>query len=110
MRDVIVLVLAAGIAGGLVWWLTAGPSGGVTRARRRVRFDETLEVTALPLADVAGTGAIAFEESPAEPPRRTWSVVRLVALILAVAGLGATAVYAVGHFLRLALDSKLAGP
>lgn len=111
MRDVIVLMLAAGIAGGLVWRLSAGPGGSLPRTRRRVRFDETLEVTAIPLLDAGVTsGSIAFEESPVDPPRRTWAAVRLVLLIVTVAGIGATLIYAVGHFVRLALDSKLAGP
>jgi hypothetical protein len=112
MQDVIVLVLAAGIAGGVVWRLSAGPTG-ISRPRRRVRFDETLEVTSLPITEGGislASSSIAFEESPADPPHRTWSAVRLALLILVIAGIGAGTIWAIAHFLNEALASRLTGP
>jgi hypothetical protein len=112
MRDVIVLVLAAGIAGTVVWRLSGGPSMGLSGSRRRVRFDETLEVTSLPVVEGGfplGSTSIAFEESPAEPPHRTWSVVRLVLLILVIAGIGAGTIWGIAHFVNEALASRLTG-
>ena len=105
------LVLAAGIAGGVVWRLSAGPTA-ISRPRRRVRFDETLEVTSLPIAEGGislASSSIAFEESPADPPHRTWSAVRLILLILVVAGIGAGTIWAIAHFVNEALASRLTG-
>lgn len=106
------LVVATGIAGGLVWKLSAG-SGGLGLPRpHRVRFDESLEITSIPMLepDMAGTGAIAFEERPAEPPHRTWSIVRLVVLIAGLAGIGAGTIWAAVHFLNLALAERIQTP
>jgi hypothetical protein len=116
VRDIIVLVAATGIAGTVVWRMTAGPTGGPrARLRSRVRFEDSLEVTGLPVVDAgavnAPTGpAFAFEETVAEPPHRVWSAVRLVLLIAGVAGIGAAAIWAVAHFVNQALANKLTGP
>lgn len=114
MTEVIVLLAATGIAGSVVWRLTAGPAATLRpRLRpRRVRFEETLEVTALPLADGVSLGqsGFAFEETVVEPPRRAWSALRLVGLILTVAGAGAGAIWLVAHFVNQALESRLTGP
>jgi hypothetical protein len=115
VRDIIVLVTATGIAGTVVWRMTAGPAGAPRpRLRHRVRFEESFEVTALPVTD-AGPGfgpagpAFAFEETVADPPHRVWSAVRLVVLILSLAGIGAGAIWAVAHLVNQALANKLTG-
>ncbi|MEX2458243.1 MAG: hypothetical protein WD770_04595, partial [Actinomycetota bacterium] len=97
--------------GGVVWRLSAGPAG-ISRPRRRVRFDETLEVTSLPVVEGGislASSSIAFEESPADPSHRTWSAFRLVLLIVAVAGIGAGTIWVIARFLNEALASRLTG-
>jgi len=115
VKDVVVLLLAAGIAGGVVWRLTFGPSAGARpRGRRqRVRFEDAFEVTALPVTDPSiplAASAIAFAPTPAEPPHRVWSAVRLVILVMSLAGLGAGAVWVVAHFVNQALANRLTQP
>ena len=111
------LVAATGIAGGVVWRLTTGSTASLRpRIRERpVRFEETFEVTALPVmeapAGVVPAGpAFAFEETTAEPPHRVWSAVRLVVLILGLAGIGAASLWAIGHMVNQALANKLTAP
>jgi hypothetical protein len=114
VKDVIILTTAAGIAGGIVWRLTAGAGASLRpRVHRPVRFEESFEVTALPVVEagygVTAGASLAFEESAAEPSRPVWSAVRLVLLILGLAGIGAAGIYTVAHFVNKALADKLTG-
>jgi hypothetical protein len=115
VKELVVLLLATGIAGAVVWRLTLGPSGlpRGRRQRNRVRFEDAFEVTALPVTDAGiplAASSIAFQPTPVEPPRRGWSVVRLVVLVAGLAGIGAGAVWVVAHFVNQALASRLTEP
>ncbi|MDQ3643339.1 MAG: hypothetical protein M3450_18195 [Actinomycetota bacterium] len=114
MQDIFVLIGAAGIAGSIVWKLTAGTGASIRpRGRRPVRFEDAFEVTALPVSPArvgVGPPALAFRETASEPARPVWSAIRLIVLIASVAAIGAAGIYFVVHFVNQALANRLTGP
>ncbi|HYU56886.1 MAG TPA: hypothetical protein VEO00_02400 [Actinomycetota bacterium] len=111
MRDVLVLVLAAGLSALVVWRMTIGPNPAARRRpfrRRRVRFEETLEVTGASFAGVSATPAFAFVPTAREErPHRFRAVIGIATTIFLLAAGGAAALYLIGHFARLAIENLI---
>ncbi len=110
MRDAFVLVFAAGVAGAVVWRLTAGEFGLPRLIRRRPRFDDTFEVAATPavLARAPADGLSFDDRGTAEPAHRVWSLFRLVVMIAVVSAAGAAIIWTIGQLVNVAIAQRLA--
>jgi hypothetical protein len=118
VRDLLVLLVAAGVAGFVVWRLTTGtglPPRPVrrklprTRARRRpIRFEETAEVTGISsLIEERTAFEFSSEEGVEDRPHRARSVAALVATVALAAALIAAAITGILGFIKQVLDSNL---
>ena len=110
METLVILVVAAGLSAGVVWWAMSPPEARTRRAAaRRARPDRS----ARPLVADDPDGFVLLPgAAPAlsdDRPPAAWSLLRLVITIAIVAAVAVAALGLVGLFVKLQLDQYFTG-
>lgn len=108
METLVILLVAAGIAAGVVWWVSSPREVTARHRPRTITFRETFQTTMPePAAGIADDGFALDSAVPEEPPRRFMALIRIALTIAVVAVVAVGAIGGLWLLVKMQLDKYL---